>query len=387
MPLILDTHETNTWIAHTFEDARKGIVIISPFLRINGRLRRTIELADANGVPTFVVYGKRDLDRGTYDWLRGLRNASIGVIANLHAKLYMNEWTAVITSMNLYEYSQVNNEELGVLIQRRFDKDAFKDVTYQALRLMEMCRKEHGRWDVGDLDRPIRDLLGRGKDFRSAIMEDARRPRGDGEPAVVRRPSTTVTVRRICHCIRCGRAIPSEHPYVYCGRCMESWMAYRNLTYVEGEGRCYICGRYNRSSAVMPACPGCYRTDGDLVDLKRAAMRDAASGRRSADRDRDRPCVRARPVGHGLRERDVAPEHRDADHPAGAFHLALHVRGQRDAGPVPGQRPLVPGRGEQVGRQGRAVDAEHGPGRARHGTAVRGLQLGDPGPGDLELGG
>ena len=35
----------------------------------------------------------------------------------LHAKCYMNEDTAIITSMNLYEASE-KNRELGVLIQK-----------------------------------------------------------------------------------------------------------------------------------------------------------------------------------------------------------------------------------------------------------------------------
>ncbi len=33
---------------------------------------------------------------------------------NLHAKCYLNEKAAIITSMNLYDFSQVNNNEMGV---------------------------------------------------------------------------------------------------------------------------------------------------------------------------------------------------------------------------------------------------------------------------------
>ena len=34
---------------------------------------------------------------------------------NLHAKCYLNEKKMIITSMNLYEFSQVNNREMAFL--------------------------------------------------------------------------------------------------------------------------------------------------------------------------------------------------------------------------------------------------------------------------------
>ena len=44
-------------------------------------------------------------------------NFDIISINNLHAKIYLNEKEALITSMNLYDYSQLNNYEIGVLIK------------------------------------------------------------------------------------------------------------------------------------------------------------------------------------------------------------------------------------------------------------------------------
>ena len=35
---------------------------------------------------------------------------------NLHAKCYLNEKEALLTSMNLYEYSQEHNDEMGILV-------------------------------------------------------------------------------------------------------------------------------------------------------------------------------------------------------------------------------------------------------------------------------
>ena len=279
MPLILDTPETNTWISHISEDARKHLVIICPYLKINEKLRRTIEVADRKGVNVFVIYGKRELDEGTMAWLKGLRHSNIACIKDLHAKLYMNEEMAVISSMNLYEYSQVNNEELGVLFGKRQDRNEFKDITFQVMRLIGISEKEHGKWDVGDLDKPIRGLFKRNKgteEFRTFDAEaESERVETPQEPEDVRteREPDSPTSTILCHCIRCGRIIPSTHDYVYCGRCMDSWQRYSNMRYVEPKGHCYICGKECEVSAERPACLECYRSHKEFVEIKCDAMR------------------------------------------------------------------------------------------------------------------
>lgn len=272
MPQILDTPDINARLAHLFEDARRYIVLICPYLKIARRLRRTIEVADSKGVSTFLIYGKEKLDGDTFSWFGGLRHSSIGCVPDLHAKLYMNEEYAVIASMNLYEFSQVNNEELGVLLGRREDRAAFKDLMFQVRRLAGLCQKEHGMWDTGVLSRSLPGMLGigRGAEPEALVPEDSEKDGGAGvdgsaeveEPVVIR-----------CHCIRCGRVIPSTHEYVYCGRCMDSWRRYSNMRYVEQNGHCYICGRECSVSAEKPACQDCFRAHADLIRRRCEAMR------------------------------------------------------------------------------------------------------------------
>ena len=287
MSLILDTYETNTWISHISEDARKHLVIICPYLRINEKLRRTIEVADRKGVNLFVIYGKREFDEGTMTWLKGLRHSNIAYIKDLHAKLYMNEEMAVISSMNLYEYSQVNNEELGVLCGKRQDRNEFKDITFQVMRMIGISEKEHGKWDIGDLDKPIRGLFKRSKgteEFRTYVSgsDVGNRNEIPLEPIRVEteeKPEPPVSETLLCHCIRCGRVIPSTHDYVYCSRCMDSWQRYSNMRYVEPEGHCYICGKQYNASAEKPACIECYKVHTKLIGMKCDSMRKVAESK------------------------------------------------------------------------------------------------------------
>ena len=282
MSLILDTYETNTWISHISEDARKHLVIICPYLKINEKLRRTIEVADRKGVNIFVIYGKRELDEGTMTWLKGLRHSNIACIRDLHAKLYMNEEFAVISSMNLYEYSQVNNEELGVLYGRKEDRVEFKNITFHVMRLIGISEKEHGKWEIGYLDKPIRGLFKRSKETEEFKTYDSgseiRNPdESPAEPVKIKteeKPEPPASETILCHCIRCGRVIPSTHDYVYCGRCMDSWQRYSNIRYVEPDGHCYICGKQYNASAERPACLDCYRAHKGLIDSKCDTMRN-----------------------------------------------------------------------------------------------------------------
>lgn len=263
MVLILDTNEINMETDAVVDNARKHLVLISPFLDINARLRTSIEIAVRRGVKLTVIYGKKRLDPDTLQWLRSLPYCNLGFVPNLHAKLILNEEAALMSSMNLYEFSQVSNEELGMLAWKRDGRGEFKELLFHAVRIINLSEKQLGEWDIGDIDAPLRGVV-RKETYFIPVTGTTGLP--EPEPPAAQE-------RRICHCIRCGRSIPSDHPYVYCGRCLESWERYANTRYVEPDGRCYICGMPCGSSAERPVCTGCYRDHAELVRQKADAMR------------------------------------------------------------------------------------------------------------------
>ncbi len=57
---------------------------------------------------------------------------------NLHAKCYLNEESCIITSLNLYEFSQVNNNEMGVHISRSQDGELYRDAFEEAQRIIRI---------------------------------------------------------------------------------------------------------------------------------------------------------------------------------------------------------------------------------------------------------
>ena len=104
-----------TGVSHHLEEiidkARDKVVIISPYLKINARLKGILEDKDRMKINIHVVYGKNELQPSESAWLQDLNSIRTTFLKNLHAKCYLNEDNALITSMNLYEFSQQNNEE------------------------------------------------------------------------------------------------------------------------------------------------------------------------------------------------------------------------------------------------------------------------------------
>ena len=50
----------------------------------------------------------------------------------------MNEQMCIVTSLNLYEFSQINNNEMGILIRRDEDGQLYKDAYEEAQRIIRI---------------------------------------------------------------------------------------------------------------------------------------------------------------------------------------------------------------------------------------------------------
>ena len=138
MAKFLSTTGTNYHLEELIKGASDRLILISPFLKLNDRMKEL--LADKNRlkIDVRIVYGKSELQPQEIEWLRGLTYIRTSFCKNLHAKCYMNEELCIITSLNLYEFSQVNNNEMGILIQRSDDGQLYKDAYEEALRIIRI---------------------------------------------------------------------------------------------------------------------------------------------------------------------------------------------------------------------------------------------------------
>jgi phosphatidylserine/phosphatidylglycerophosphate/cardiolipin synthase-like enzyme len=141
MTKFLNTSATNYFLEELIKDAKDRLILISPFLKLNDRMKEL--LADKNRlkIDVRIVYGKSELQPEEINWLKELTYIRTSFCKNLHAKCYMNEELCIITSLNLYEFSQINNNEMGVLIRRTDDADLYKDAYEEAHRIIRISEE------------------------------------------------------------------------------------------------------------------------------------------------------------------------------------------------------------------------------------------------------
>ncbi|PYE39615.1 phospholipase D family protein [Psychrobacter fozii] len=113
-------------------------IIISPYLKLNERIKELLEDHNRLKIDIRIVYGKNDLHPEEINWLKNLTFIRTSFCKNLHAKCYLNENECIITSLNLYEFSQVNNNEMGVLIYRNEDSKLYADTYEEAQRIIRI---------------------------------------------------------------------------------------------------------------------------------------------------------------------------------------------------------------------------------------------------------
>ncbi|WP_462174344.1 phospholipase D family protein [Pseudoalteromonas xiamenensis] len=138
MAKFLNTTAINYHLEDLIKNASERLILISPFLKLNSRIKELLEDKDRMKIDIRVVYGKSELQPEEIAWLNSLSFVRTSFCQNLHAKCYLNESTAIITSLNLYEFSQVNNNEMGILVNRSGDEDVYRDAYDECQRIIRI---------------------------------------------------------------------------------------------------------------------------------------------------------------------------------------------------------------------------------------------------------
>lgn len=138
MAKFLNTSATNYYLEELIKGASERLILISPFLKLNDRIKELLEDKNRLKIDVRIVYGKSELQPEEINWLKELTFIRTSFCKNLHAKCYMNEESCIISSLNLYEFSQVNNNEMGVHISRDEDAEIYRDAYEEAQRIIRI---------------------------------------------------------------------------------------------------------------------------------------------------------------------------------------------------------------------------------------------------------
>lgn len=110
------------WIPKLIESSEKDLIIISPYIQISERILQLLRTAERKGVEITLIYKEGELSEKERKKFDEIENLNLLYQPNLHNKCIYNEKYLLITSMNLYEFSQKHNREMGVLF-RRMDEE------------------------------------------------------------------------------------------------------------------------------------------------------------------------------------------------------------------------------------------------------------------------
>lgn len=225
MAKFLDTTGISYHLQQLINNANEKLMLISPFLKINERIRQSLEDKDRLKIDIRIIYGKNELQPEENNWLRSLHSVRSSFCKNLHAKCYMNENEAIITSMNLYEFSQINNNEMGIYVSKDAEPDLYQDIYNEAMRLVR-----------------ISDEIKISVEKIAPEEKTSEIPAGNPDGG---------------YCIRCKKDITVNTSQPYCPECYKIWNQFKNRNYKETY--CHLCGKENASTINKPVCYNCYK--------------------------------------------------------------------------------------------------------------------------------
>ena len=140
MPQFVTTSGTAHFIEEIIIKARTELVLITPYLKLSRILAERLVEATTRGVHITLVYGKSALRPREKSQLEALTNLELLFLENLHAKCYYNDAMLIVSSMNLYEFSERTNREMGIVLTRREDAECFADALAEAHSIIRAAR-------------------------------------------------------------------------------------------------------------------------------------------------------------------------------------------------------------------------------------------------------
>src|ERR1035437_7628401 len=127
MAKYLDTSQISSELMQLLKEAKERIILVTYSLQVNTQIQERLKTKSKLGTLSeiTVIYGNTKLKNTELEWMSEIDDLKVWQKKNLHAKCYISENKAIISSMNLYDYSQTTNIEMGFLITKAEDPEAY----------------------------------------------------------------------------------------------------------------------------------------------------------------------------------------------------------------------------------------------------------------------
>lgn len=221
MTQFLETIEASSELRKLIIGSRDRLLLISPYLQISKNLKLLIQQVE-NSNPSIsikIVCRKDKINADDMSFFQQLKNVNVSALDNLHAKCYLNEKTAIITSMNLYQFSQENNWEMGIKIEKDEDPDLYKAI----FDYVELILGASEKYQITKVDSP-------------QPKKETTPPKSQPKPDAKEAPPKAVQG----YCIRCHATIKLDQMHPLCNNCYSIWAKFADPEYKEKY--CHACG-------------------------------------------------------------------------------------------------------------------------------------------------
>lgn len=261
----------NAEIESIFDDAEVQLTIISPFIKLHKRFKDSLKSKINNPkLEVQLVFGKNESNKSKslssedFEFFKQFANVRIFYEPRLHAKYYANQTAAVLSSMNLYEYSQNNNIEFGIVTQREMGLDRLKEKVMGVELDNDAWQYFNSVVEGSELlyfNEPVYEsnMLGLSKKYiRSEVRVDLLTDELSKEKSVKKekpnKPAEVESVKPTTdskdgYCIRTGERITFDLTKPYADKAFKSWSRYKNEDFAEKF--CHFSGEPSEGKTTM----------------------------------------------------------------------------------------------------------------------------------------
>lgn len=128
---VLNPNEIGVKISTLILESDKSIYAVSPYIDLSKwkKILISLERAQQRGVSIKIFF--REINDNDFSVLKNLGVELIEVDDHLHTKLYINERESIVSSMNLYEYSDIHSIDIGLHFKNENDYSKIYDYFYK----------------------------------------------------------------------------------------------------------------------------------------------------------------------------------------------------------------------------------------------------------------
>lgn len=256
MAKFLYDSDLNSELEKIIREAEEYIFLISPYIKLHPRIRSLLETKKSlPSLLLIVVFGKNEdsvdksMSKEDFEFLKSLPNVEIRHESLLHAKYFASEKGALLTSMNLYEFSQNNNIEFGISLKASklneiassflgegpLDVQAFSFFAERVIKQSALIYSKEALFESGFMGFSSKYLRSEVKEdnsekfFRNETINKSNQPATRWE-----RPSPKQSIdKNSGYCIRSGKAIPFNPKRPMSEEVYQSWAKFSNPDYPE----------------------------------------------------------------------------------------------------------------------------------------------------------